>query len=141
MARVAEFVAGEEHGCSTAAHEHGTGVLDHAEAQRQNVRIVRFAFRAAVPAVVVIEAVGIVPAVGFIVLYIIAVQVVQGESVVAGQEIDGCVAAPVNRVIKVRRSGHPLGCDPGHLQISLQEAAHVVPVAAVPFRPSFPGRE
>ena len=97
VARVPEFIAGEEHGRPPAAHEHGAGVLDHAEAQRQDIRIVRFALCAAVPAVVVIEAVGIVPAVGLVVLYVIAVQVVQGEPVVAGQEIDGRIAAPVDR--------------------------------------------
>ena len=99
---VAEFIAGEEHRGSTAAHEYGAGIFDHPEAQRENFPVVCIAFRTAVPAVVVVISVSIIPAVCLIMFLIIAVQVIEGKSVVTGQEVDGGIAAPVNRIVQIR---------------------------------------
>src|SRR5699024_9628403 len=85
--RVPEFVAGRKHGGAPAAHEDGAGIADHAATQVQNLRIIGRSFLAAVPAAVVVGSVGIVPAVVFVVLFIISVEIVKGKPVVAGDEI------------------------------------------------------
>ena len=58
------------------------------------------------------------------------------------RKVDGRVAAPGDRVIEIRGTGHPrCAAIPAISGIPFQEAAHVVAVAAVPLRPSFPGGE
>ena len=138
---IAEFIAGEEHGSPPAAHEYGTGILDHPETQCKDFRIVCISLHTTVPAVVVVISVRVIPAVCFIVFLVIAVQVIERESVVAGQEVDGSIAAAVDRIIQIRGTGHSLCGDPRHLAVPLQETPHIIPVASVPFRPAFPGRE
>ena len=118
VARVAEFISREEHGGPAAAHQDGTGVFDHSEAQGEDFEIIGIALCSAVPAVVVVVAVGVVPAVRLIVLFVVAVQVIERKSVVTGQEVDGCIAAPVDGIIEIRRAGHPLCGDPRHLGVS-----------------------
>ena len=73
---ISKFIAGEEHRCSAAAHQDGTGIADHAVTQREYIRIGGFAFLAAVPASVVVRTVGVIPAVCFIMLFVIRIQIV-----------------------------------------------------------------
>ena len=58
-----------------------------------------FALYAAVPAPVVIGAVGIAPAVALIVLLVVGIQVVQRESVMAGEEVHAGIVARVIVVV------------------------------------------
>ena len=77
--------------------------LAQAAAQGSDLRIGGWPFGAAVPAVVVAGPVGVAPAVGLVMLFIVGIQVVQGKAVVAGDKVDRGVLPPVRR-IQIRRS-------------------------------------
>ena len=139
--RIAEFVACQEHRCAAAAEEDGQGIADETVSQAVDFRVVGFAFGAAVPAVVVVFAVRIAPAIGLVVFFVVAVEVVQGETVMAGDEVDRGVFAAVEGVIEVVRTGQAVGDDRGQAAVALEETAQFVAVAAVPFRPAAPVRE
>ena len=60
-------------GVPPAAHQQCTGILHHFQPQAEDFGIGSFSFFSAVPTVVVITAVGIVPAVCLVMLLVIAV--------------------------------------------------------------------
>src|SRR5699024_10312100 len=95
--RVAEFVTSREHGRAAAAQQHRERISAQAAAQRVDGRVVGLPFRAAVPAVVVVGAVGVVPAVALIVLFVVGIQVIEREAVVTGQEIDRRILPLIGR--------------------------------------------
>ena len=86
---VAKLISGKEHRRSPAGQQHRAGILDHPPAKRIYLRIFRLPLRPAVPAAVVAGSVGIPPAVGLVVLLIVGIEIIQGEAVVTGKEIDG----------------------------------------------------
>ena len=139
--RVAEFVPGIEHGRAPAAHQGGEGILHHAATQGLHLHILRLPLHAAVPAIAVVVPVRVVPAVLLIVFHIVGVEVVQGEAVMAGQEVHGRALPPLQRIVHVPGAGDPGDGRPRQAPVPLQEAPHVVPVSAVPFRPSAERRE
>ena len=97
---VGELIPGQEHGSAAAAHEDGAGIADHPEAQVQDLGINGVPFLTAQPAALDVGSVCIVPAVVFVVLLIVGVEIIHGEAVMAGQEIDaGVVACIVPLVI------------------------------------------
>ena len=57
----------------------------------------------------------------------------------AGKKINGCIGASFFRRIKIRGSYNTLGGGSSIAVIPFQEAAHIIPVFAVPFRPTVPG--
>ena len=109
--RVGELITGQDHRRPAAAHEYCHRVAHHLLPERLNDRIICMSFHAAVPASVVIGAVCIVPSIGLIVLVIVGKQVIQREAVVAGDKIDGGIAALVRRLaVHICGSGDPRGC-------------------------------
>ena len=50
---------------------------------------------------------------------VIAVQVIESKTVVAGQKVDGSIAAAVDWIIQIRGTGYPLCGDSRHLTVSL----------------------
>ena len=93
------------------------------------------AFSAAVPGIVAVRAVLVVFAVALVMLGVVGDQVVQGEAVVAGDEVDAVVGGAAVVAIQVRGTGKPpahFGDVPG---VALGETAHGVAEAAVPFGP------
>ena len=56
-----------------------------------------------------------------------------------GKKINGCIGASFFRRIKIRGSYNTLGGGSSIAVIPFQEAAHIIPVFAVPFRPTVPG--
>ena len=135
---VGKFVPRQEHGSAPAAQQHGEGVFYQPVPKGQHLRIRGVSLHAAVPAVVVVGPVGVAPAVGLVVLDVVGVQVVQGKAVVAGEEVHRGVL-PLGGGIQVGGAGDALDRRPGQTSVSLQEAAQVVPVLAVPFCPPVPG--
>ena len=57
----------------------------------------------------------------------------------AGKKINGCIGSSFFRRIKIRGSYNTLGGGSSIAVIPFQEAAHIIPVFAVPFRPTVPG--
>src|ERR1700685_945725 len=84
-------------------------------------------------------AVGIIFAVGFVVLMIVGDQILQGEAVVRGDKIDAGPGFASAAIEKITRSGQPSG-QVGELPvISLPVGPSGIAVAVIPFSP--PGRE
>ena len=71
--RIAKLIPCQKHGDSPAAHQDCTGIAYHAPPQCIDRLILCLPFRPAVPAVVVIAAVCIIPSIAFIVLYIVRI--------------------------------------------------------------------
>ena len=68
---VAEFISGEEHRDTPAAHKECECIAHHPPSESQDIRIVGIAFNSAVPAIVVVGAVSIIPAVFLIVFRVV----------------------------------------------------------------------
>ena len=146
--RVSELIPGKKHGRSPAAHQNGTGIADHAVTEFQNLRILRLTFRAAVPAPVVVGSIGIVPAIAFVVLFIIGIEVIQREAVMTGQEIHAgivtgivSVCLRIEAAVHVTGAAHAPGSVPRFPAAAFQKFAHGIPVPSVPFRPASVGRK
>ena len=75
----------------------------------KNLWIAGYALHSAVPAAVIVAAVRIAPAVSLVVLLVIRVQVIQRESVMAGDKIDGGILSPDLRIVDIRRPDQALG--------------------------------
>ena len=119
LLRVQELVSGQNHGHAPAEEEDRHGVLRQLFPEGKDTRIFGFSLGAAVPAAVVIGPVRIVPAVGFIMLSPVGIQVMKGKAVVAGDKVYGSVVASVVRVIDISGAGDPVcGCLP-HAVIAL----------------------
>ena len=58
-----------------------------------DLRVVGRAFRAVIPGVIIVVAVAIVFAVGFVVFVVVADEIVERESVVRGDEVDAGIGA------------------------------------------------
>ena len=107
---VAEFIAGEDHGRAAAAHKDSDGIAHHLAAQLLDDGIIRGPFYPAVPAAVVVGAVRVVPAVGLIVLMIVGKQIIEGKTVVTGDEIDRRTESLIFTAVKVIGTHDPGGC-------------------------------
>src|SRR4029077_7160261 len=103
--------------------------------QGQDGRVVGGAFDAAVPGPVVVAAVPVVLAVGLVVLVVVGDQVLQGEAVMCGDEVDRGHRAPAVLLVQVAGPGEPggeLGQGGG---LAAPVVADRVPVLAVPLGP------
>src|SRR6266496_893988 len=131
-----ELVAGGQH-----RHAGGEQHADQEVAllplpQGDHLGVVGRPLGAAVPGAVVVAAVAVVLAVGLVVLLVVADQVVEGEAVVSGDEVDAGVGTAAVRLVQVRGAGEPVG-DVGHAGLgATPEVANGVPVAPVPLGPA-----
>ena len=82
--RSQHFIAHEQHWHPLRKRPDRQRIFSLSQPQPLNGRIVGWPFRAAVPAIVFICAIPIVFTVGFVMLLVIAQQIVEGKSVVAG---------------------------------------------------------
>src|SRR5690606_6060266 len=104
-------------------------------AKPDDLRIVRRPLDAAVPALVVVGAVAVLLAVGLVVLVVVADEVLQRETVMAGDEVDAGVRFPAAALVEVAaaaEAGGELADDPA---FALPEAADGVTILAVPLGP------
>src|SRR6185436_13280265 len=134
LLRTAHLVAAQNHR-NTLRQQQGSKEIPLLPlAQRADRRIVGRAFDAAVPAAIVGFAVAVVFAVGLVVLFVVADEVVQRESVVRGDEIDACRRAPaLEQVARSRQPRRQLADDAA---VPLPVRAYGVAILAVPFRPA-----
>ena len=117
--RVAELVAAVEHRRSAAAEQRRKRIFHHAPAQSLDLRIVRLSLGTAVPAVSVVVAVRIVPAVFLIVLRIVRVQIIERKTVMTGQEIHRCALTSVHRIVQIRRTDDAVDRGSRHAPVAL----------------------
>ena len=99
------FVTVANHRSALGQQESGQEVTTLAGAQRNDALVVGRAFHTAVPRTVVGLAIAVVLAVGHIVLLVVADQVVEGETVMRGHEVNRRSWAAVIVCIQVRGAG------------------------------------
>src|SRR5690606_37761643 len=85
---------------------------------------------------VVRMAVPVVLAVGLVVLVVVADDVVQGEAVMGGDEVDAGPGLAAAAIEEVRRTGDPRRQRPGRTVVAFPEGPGAVAEAVVPLRPS-----
>ena len=137
--RSPELVAGGEHRRALREQQRCEEVLLLPLAQRADIGIVGRSFGAVIPTVIGVMAVAIVLAVRFVVLVVVADDVVQRETVMGGDEVHArprLAAAPVEDVAGRRQAGAERR---EKTFVALPEPAHDVAILVVPFRPA--GRE
>ena len=100
-----------------------------------DLRVVGGSLCAAIPTEVVVVAVAVVLAVGLVVFFVIADQIVQAEAVVGGDEVDAGVRPAAVVFVQVARSAQPGGEFRDGVPVAAPELADRVAVFAVPFGP------
>ena len=105
--RVADFVAGQHQRRALRQQQAGELVLAQLAPQRGDRGIVGRAFMAAIVAVIVAGAVAIVLAVGLVVLFVVAEQIRQRETVMDGDVVD---AGARRAVVMVEQVGGGRSC-------------------------------
>ena len=103
--------------------------------QGVDLRIIGWTFNAAIPREIVIVAVAVAVAVQFIVLFVVTDQIVQGETIMCGHEIDTRVRASPVVLIKVGAPGKSIPHLANAPLIAFPKTANRVAIFAVPFRP------
>ena len=134
--RPPDLVAHQEHRDADGQEVQDEEVPDLTFAQPFDGGIVRWPFRAAIPAHVVVAAVAVLLTVGLVVFRLVRDQVVEREAVVAGHEIQAGLRVRVLVPVQVRAAEEPLHQRLHHPGIAPQERADVVAEAAIPFHPA-----
>src|SRR5437763_5358160 len=97
---------------STAEHRHALGKKQRREkiaalpvAQRDNLRVIGRTFAAAIPRLVIVVAVAVLVAIQLVVFFVVADQVVQGESIMRCHEVEACARPSSVIPIEIGASG------------------------------------
>src|SRR2546422_27482 len=131
-----DLVAGHDHRHALREQEDSGEVLDLPAPERLHGAIVCLAFNPTVPAVVLVVPVAITLAVGLVVLLVVADNIVEGEAIVAGDEIDAVDRKAPGVLVNVGASGDA-GCHQAHhAPVAADESPRAVAVHAVPLRPA-----
>src|ERR1700724_2178521 len=104
--RVADFVAGQKQRQALRQQQTGKLVLPKLTARRCYRRVVGRAFMAAIGAVVLVRAVAIAFAIGLVVFFIVAEQILEREAVMHGDVIDAGAGRAAVAVEQVGRARH-----------------------------------
>src|SRR5437763_1030972 len=97
--------------CGAGATTNGSG-SGLAAARAEHRRVVGRPLGAAVPAVVLVEAVAAALAVGLVVLGVVGDEVPEREAVVAGDEVDRVLRLAARRLVQVGAAAQPAGQRP-----------------------------
>ena len=135
----AELVAVADHRHALAEQDRGEEVADLAVAQREDPAVLRRALGAAVPGAVVVVTVVVALAVGLVVLLVVRDEVVEGEAVVRGNEVDRGDWRASGVLVEVRGARDAGGELAQRRGLAAPEVAHRVAVLPVPLAPQ--GRE
>src|SRR5947209_3522453 len=100
-----------------------------------NGGIVGWTLYTAVPAVVVVGPVLVILAISLIVFLVVAHQVVQGEAIVAGNEIDAGIGLAPVALVQVATTAQACGKLRHRATVAFPEAPHGIAVLAVPLTP------
>ena len=106
--RIAKFVSRQKHRRSAAAQQHRTGIFDHSFPKRFYSGVVGFSLVPTVPAPVIVTSIKISPSISLIMLLVIRIKIIQGKSIMAGQEIHRSMFSADSGIIDVRRTGNSL---------------------------------
>ncbi len=133
--RAADLVAAAQHRNALREQEGGEDVSHLPLAEREDFGVLRRALLAAVPRGIVVGAVAVVLAVGLVVLFVVAHEVVEREAVVGNDEVDARRGPAAALLVEVARSREPIA-QLGHLTlVALPVAADGVAILPVPLGP------
>src|SRR6185312_171424 len=130
-----EFVAVQQHRHALRHHEGEQEVALLARTQLEDLRIIGFAFDAAIPAVVALHAVSVAFAVRFVVALVVRNEVPEREPVVGGDVIDARVGLAAVVLIEVAASREPVAQLADLPFVALPKPPHIVAILTVPFSP------
>src|SRR5262249_10846647 len=133
--RPAEFIAAKHHGSAHREKQRTSVVLRQLFSQPDDSHIIRVAFGATVPGIIVVGAVEIMLEIGIVVFLVRRDQVIQSEPVVAGDEVDAVISRPAVVTEEVGRSGQPSANVRQLPGIAFAELPEAIAKPAVPFRP------
>src|SRR3954454_5921150 len=132
LLRAADLVAGDEHRRPLREEQDRSEVLDLSLAERIDPRGVRRAFHAVVPADVVVHPVTVALAVRIVVLRVVRDEVVEGETIVGGDEVDAVRGAARLALIDVRAAGDPCGDRRDQPAVAAHELPDVIAEPSIP---------
>src|SRR5260370_31092084 len=140
LLRPPDLISAQEHRNASREEQNRRKILDLQLAQRLNVGIVRCSLDATIPAQIIVDAIPVILAVGLVVLVIVGNQVIQGEAIVTGDEIDAIDRHAPLILVEIRAARDPRGHSADQPRVAFDKATDIVAEAPVPFRPAFPGK-
>ena len=132
----AHLVAHEDHGHADRQERDGQEVLHLPVAKRLDHRVIRRTFDTTVPAPVVVGAVAVVFAIGLVVLGVVGDEVVEGEAVVTGHEVDALLGLALLVGIDLGAAGQAVGHARHRARLTAEEAPDIVAEPPVPLLPA-----
>ena len=131
----AHLVAHKQHGHAADNSSSAKKFLTCRLRSASTDRIFGGSLHAAVPAQIVVGAVAVVLAIGFVVLSVVRDEIVESEPVMAGHEIDALLGLPLLVTVNVG-AARIRAATPGYRsRCRLQETSHIVAEPAVPLLP------
>src|ERR1700722_5526576 len=106
---MAEFIAAEDHWNALREQEGGDEISLLALAEDVDSAIIGRTFGSAIPGIVVIGAVAIFLAVGFVVFFVVADKILKSEAVVGGDEVDAGIGLSAAVLVKIAAAGETGG--------------------------------
>src|SRR5258708_25663513 len=129
------FVPHEQHRRTYRKQGGGEKIFYHAVAQPLDGWIVAGTFNAAVPTQIGTRAVAVILSIGFIVFRVVRDQIVQGEAIMAGYEVDALLGLAFGMPLAVRASEPARRYTLHRIVVPFHEATYIVAESAVPFLP------
>src|SRR6266496_2735716 len=136
LLRSSNFITGKDHRNALRKHKYGHTILDLTLAQGPNCCIIRLPFHATIPTHIIIAAIPVVFTVGLIVLVVIGHQIIQGEAIMTGDEIDTVHRHMRCCLVEIRAARHAGRYHAYHPWLASDKAADIVTIAPVPFGPA-----
>src|SRR5882724_4351524 len=134
--RAPHLVAHGDHGQTDRQHRGRQEVLRLAVSQLLPRRVVSGPFDPAVPAPVVVGTIAVVFPVRLVVLPIVGDEIVQGEAVVTGHEVDALFWLPPSVAVDLGAAEQAVGEASGRALLPPEEAACVVTEPSIPLLPA-----
>ena len=131
-----DLVTGQQHRNAQRQKQRGKQIAPLAIAQADYGRVRGRSLDPAIPAEVGIASVAIILAIGLIVLFIVADQVLQCETIMRGNKIYARPGTPAAVAEDVGRARHARGEIGDETLVTLPKAPHCVAVLPIPLRPA-----
>jgi len=96
-----KFISSGHHRYSLGDKEEDEKAFHAAKTQFNDIPSVGFSFATTVPADVVVLSIPVVLTVGVVMFFIVADKVIEGETIMTGDEIDGAQGAPAVLLVKI----------------------------------------
>lgn len=138
---VTEFVTGVDHGDPLGKQQDQDHATHPPMTKLLNILVVGGTFSAAVPADIMVVAISIFFTIVLIMLVIKADEIREGETIVAGDKVDGVKRVAEAGLVEVGATGNP-GGQVGHgIVMAGHEGSDIIAELAIPFSPACIGGE